>query len=141
MPVLEISDGLELSPNHVYINPPGVRVTLRQRVLHLAPPHTSPGPPRLIDDFLQSLAQAVPGWAMGVILSGSGSDGSRGLAAIHKAGGTTLVQDPASAHFDGMPRSAIASGCVEHILSPEAIAGTLAQLANQPTAPVSAGSG
>jgi len=130
MPVLTIADGLALAPNHVYINPPGVRVTLERMTLHLAAPPATRGAPRLIDDFFQSLAQAVPGWAMGVILSGSGSDGTRGLAAIHKAGGATLVQEPASAHFDSMPRSAIASGWVDHILSPEAIAGTLAQLAN-----------
>jgi two-component system CheB/CheR fusion protein len=133
MPVLEITDGLELAPNYVYINPPGVRVTLAQGALHLASPDASPGPPRLIDDFLRSLAQAMPNLAIGVVLSGSGSDGTRGLKAIHEAGGVTLAQAPDTAHFDSMPRSAIASGCVEHILSPEAIAGTLAQLANQPT--------
>jgi two-component system CheB/CheR fusion protein len=137
MPVVQITDGLELLPDHVYINPPGMRVTLAQGVLLLTPPDGSPGPPRLIDDFLQSLAQAVPGWAVGVVLSGSGSDGTRGLQAIHKAGGTTLAQAPATAHFDSMPQSAIASGCVEHVLSPEAIAGTLAQLANQSAQPPS----
>lgn len=145
MPVLEIADGLALAPNHVYINPPGVRVTLSQGTLRLAPPDASPGPPRLIDDFLRSLAQAVPGGAIGVVLSGSGSDGTRGLQAIHRAGGATMAQEPATAHFDSMPRSAIAAGCVDHVLSPEAIAGTLAQLAHPSTllltAPAAEGEG
>jgi two-component system CheB/CheR fusion protein len=130
MPVLEATEGLELTPDHVYVSPPGVCLTLSQGVLHLAPRKAQRQRLRIIDDFLISLAKAAPGRAIGVILSGTGADGTRGLQAIHAAGGTTLVQEPASAHFDGMPWSAIAAGCVDHILSPEAIAGTLAQLAN-----------
>ncbi|RYZ41023.1 MAG: PAS domain-containing protein [Myxococcaceae bacterium] len=130
MPVLEASEGLTLTPDHVYVNPPGVSLTLGQGALHLGPPASSTQGLRLIDDFLTSLSEQAPGRAIGVVLSGTGSDGTRGLQAVHEAGGTTLVQEPTSAHFDGMPRSAIASGFVDHILPPEGIAVTLAQLAN-----------
>jgi two-component system CheB/CheR fusion protein len=135
MPVLEITDGLPLAPDHVYINPPGASVGLAQGVLHLGKLESFKGQPRLIDNFLLSLAREAPGRAMGVILSGTGSDGTLGLRAIHEAGGTTLVQAPASALFDGMPRSALENDFVDYVLSPDAIAGTLALLANQPSPP------
>ncbi|KFE66791.1 chemotaxis protein CheB [Hyalangium minutum] len=130
MPVLEATDGLDLEPNHVYVSPPGVGITFAQGALRLKA-RRAPGQRRhLIDNFLTSLAQASPGRAIGVILSGTGTDGTQGLQAIHAAGGTTLVQEPASADFDGMPWSAIAAGCVDHVLPPEGIAEVLAQLAN-----------
>ncbi|WP_224362095.1 chemotaxis protein CheB [Hyalangium versicolor] len=135
IPVLEATDGLPLAPDHIYVSPPGVRLTIEQGTLHLDKRQTAQQRLRLIDDFLISLAESAPGRAIGVILSGTGSDGTRGLKAIHEAGGTTLVQEPTSAHFDGMPLSAIASGCADHILPPDAIAGTLAQLANLATLP------
>ncbi|RKH29341.1 PAS domain-containing protein [Corallococcus sicarius] len=130
MPVLEASEGLTLTPDHLYVNPPGVSLTLEHGALHLGPPQDSSQGLRLIDDFLASLAEQTPGRAIGVILSGTGSDGTQGLRAVREAGGTTLVQEPTSAHFDGMPRSAIAAGCVDHILPPEGMAVTLAQLAH-----------
>ncbi|RKH17979.1 PAS domain-containing protein [Corallococcus sp. CA047B] len=130
MPVLEATDGLTLTPDHIYVNPPGVSLTLEHGSLRLGPPASSAQGLRLIDDFLTSLSEQVPGRAIGVVLSGTGSDGTRGLQAVHEAGGATLVQEPTSAHFDGMPRSAIAAGFVDHVLPPEGIAITLAQLAN-----------
>jgi len=141
MPVLEASEGLELEPDHVYVCPPGVSITFARGALHLQERRAPRQRMQLIDDFLISLAEATPGRAIGVILSGTGADGTRGLQAIHAAGGTTLVQEPASAGFDGMPWSAIAAGCVDHVLPPEGIAGALAQLAHVtapppgPTAP------
>jgi two-component system, chemotaxis family, CheB/CheR fusion protein len=135
MPVLEAAEGLELEPDHVYVSPPGVGITFAREALHLHKREAPRQRLRLIDDFLSSLAEATPGRAIGVILSGTGADGTRGLQAIHKAGGTTLVQEPASASFDGMPWSAIASGCVDHVLPPEGIAGALAQIANVPAHP------
>ncbi|RKH57129.1 chemotaxis protein CheB [Corallococcus aberystwythensis] len=130
MPVVEASEGLTLTPDHLYVNPSGVSLTLERGALHLGPPHSSQQGLRLIDDFLASLAEQAPGRAIGVILSGTGSDGTRGLQAVREAGGTTLAQEPTSAHFDGMPRSAIAAGCVDHILPPEGMAEALAQLAH-----------
>ncbi|RYZ44344.1 MAG: chemotaxis protein CheB, partial [Myxococcaceae bacterium] len=78
MPVLEVTDGLTLTPDHVYVNPPGVSLTLDHGTLRLGPPASSAQGLRLIDDFLASLAEQAPGRAMGVILSGTGSDGTRG---------------------------------------------------------------
>jgi two-component system CheB/CheR fusion protein len=130
MPVLEATEGLKPEPNHVYVSPPGVCITFARGTLHLQARRAPRQRAQLIDDFLSSLAEAAPGRAMGVILSGTGTDGTRGLQAIHAAGGTTLVQEPASADFDGMPWSAIAAGCVDHVLPLEGIAEALAQLAS-----------
>jgi two-component system CheB/CheR fusion protein len=74
-----------------------------------------------IDFFLRSLAAAAPGQAIGVILSGTGSDGTIGLRDIKAAGGVTIAQDPATAEHDGMPRSAIAAGATDHVLAPDQI--------------------
>jgi two-component system CheB/CheR fusion protein len=133
MPVLEAREGLSLTPNHVYVTPPGVRLTVEQGSLHVGARASRPrGPLRIIDDLLASLAKSAPGRAIGIILSGTGSDGTRGLQAIHDAGGTTFAQEPNSCAFDGMPLSAINAGCVDHVLPPEAIARKLAGLAPSP---------
>ncbi|QRN96465.1 PAS domain-containing protein [Archangium violaceum] len=132
MPVLEAREGLALAPDHVYVSPPGVRLTLARGTLHLSRRQRPQGKLRLIDDFLGSLAESAPGRALGVILSGTGSDGTDGLRAIRSAGGTTFAQEPSSARFDLMPRSAMEAGVVDHVLSPEGIAGALAQLAHAP---------
>ncbi|MFL5352555.1 chemotaxis protein CheB [Archangium sp.] len=130
MPVLEAREGLTLSPDHVYVTPPGVRLTVEQDSLHIGARTSRPhGSLRLIDDLLLSLAKLAPGRAIGIILSGSGSDGTRGLEAIRDAGGTTFAQEPASCAFDAMPLSAINAGCVDHVLVPEDIARNLAGLA------------
>ena len=133
MPVLEAREGLSLTPNHVYVTPPGVRLTVEQGSLHVGARAPRPrGPLRIIDDLLASLAKWAAGRAIGIILSGTGSDGTRGLQAIHDAGGTTFAQEPNSSAFDGMPLSAINAGCVDHVLPPEAIARKLAGLAPPP---------
>ena len=133
MPVLEAREGLALTPDHVYVTPPGVRLTIKHDSLHVgARPSRPRGPLRLIDDFLLSLAKSASGRAIGIILSGTGSDGTRGLQAIRDAGGTTFAQEPGSSAFDSMPLSAINAGCVDHVLSPEEIARKLAGLAPPP---------
>jgi two-component system CheB/CheR fusion protein len=81
-----------------------------------------------IDEFFASLAIAFEVQAIGVVLSGTGSDGARGVRAIHAAGGCTLAQDPAEAKYDGMPRAAIESGCVDFVVKVEDLAGQLARL-------------
>ncbi|AKI99786.1 Chemotaxis protein methyltransferase CheR [Archangium gephyra] len=134
MPVLEARDGLALTPDHVYVNPPGIRLTLERDTLHLGKARSLRGKPRIIDELLGSLAESAPGRAIGVILSGTGTDGTRGLRAIRGAGGTTFAQEPASAGFDAMPRSAIDAGGVDHVLPPEGIAAALLRLAHGPRA-------
>jgi two-component system CheB/CheR fusion protein len=136
MPVLEAREGLALTPDHVYVSPPGLRLTLERDTLHLGRTRAPRGRPRIIDECLGSLAESAPGRAIGVILSGTGTDGTRGLQAIRSAGGTTFAQEPASAGFDAMPRSAIDAGCVDHVLPPDGIAAALARLAHGPRAPL-----
>ena len=131
MPVLDAKDQTRVEPNHVYVIPPNFEMTVAEGVLHLA--HT--GEHRMvrttIDTFLRSLANDLGNYAIGVILSGTASDGTIGLAAIKGEGGITFAQDN-SAKYDGMPASAIAAGCVDMVLSPEAIAKELTRIAQHP---------
>jgi two-component system CheB/CheR fusion protein len=127
-PVLEAREGLRLQPHHIYVGPPGLRVTLDQGTLRLGSTRASKGQPQLIDELLGSLALEWSSQAVGVVLSGTGVDGTQGLRAIKDAGGTTFAQEPDSAHFGAMPRSAISAGCVDHVLRPEDIAIALAGL-------------
>jgi two-component system CheB/CheR fusion protein len=132
MPVVEASDGLTVEPNHVYVIPPDTNLGILHGSLHLMPrgnPHKQHLP---VDYFLRSLAEDQGARAIGVILSGTASDGALGLKAVKAEGGITLAQDPASAKYDGMPRSAIATGGVDLILSVEGIARELARLAGHP---------
>jgi two-component system CheB/CheR fusion protein len=129
MPVHEVENGTELAPNHVYVIPPNAAMTILGPRLALKPREISG---RGIDSFLRSLAAGRNCRSMAAILSGTGSDGALGVQAISAEGGVVLAQDPASAKFDGMPRSAIATGCVDFILSPEGIAAELARLAREP---------
>ena len=113
MQVLEATDALRIEPNVVYVIPPNQELTLAGGLLHLAEP-TQPRGMRLpIDVFLSSLARDQGDRSIGVVLSGMGADGSLGLQAIKSQGGLTLAQSPASAQFDSMPQSAIATGCVD----------------------------
>jgi two-component system CheB/CheR fusion protein len=131
MPVLDARDQTRVEPNHVYVIPPNYEMTIADGVLHLA--HT--GEQRMvrttIDTFLRSLAHDLGNYAIGVILSGTASDGTIGLTAIKGEGGLTFAQDN-SAKYDGMPASAIAAGCVDLVLSPEAIAKELMRIAQHP---------
>jgi two-component system CheB/CheR fusion protein len=127
-PVLEAREGLAVQRHHVYVGPPGLRLTLEQGTLRLGATQSAKGQPQLIDELLGSLARECSSRAVGVVLSGTGVDGTRGLQAIKKAGGTTFAQEPGSALFGDMPRSAISTGCVDHVLRPEAIAHALARL-------------
>jgi two-component system CheB/CheR fusion protein len=97
--------------------------------------------PVSVDVLLQSLAEEQGYNAIGVILSGSGSDGARGMEAIKGAGGITFAQDPASARFASMPKSAIETGCVDFILAPPAIARELTRIGRHPYMNGGAGEG
>lgn len=135
MPVRVVEDGLPIEPNRVYLIPPGTIMRIASERFHLTPKH-----PHLltlpIDIFLNSLADAVGPRAIGVILSGTGSDGTRGAAAINAAGGLLLAQEPQDAKFDGMPSSVIATGLVDAVLRADALGERLvAHIRNLPPPP------
>jgi two-component system CheB/CheR fusion protein len=132
MPVSEARNNLPLEPNRVYVVPPNRTIALSARRLKVSPRRGSREVHRPIDHFLESLAEEEGVRAIGVILSGSGSDGTRGLIAVKAAGGMTFAQDEASAQFHSMPASAIAAGCVDFVLPPEQIASELARVAGHP---------
>ena len=118
MMVLQVEDGMTVFPNCAYIVPPGRDMALLDGRLHLLEPSTTRGQRMPIDFFFRSLAQELGGRAIGVVLSGTGSDGTQGLRSIKTAGGMVIAQSPASAEFDGMPRSAIDAGVVDYELPP-----------------------
>src|SRR5450432_1247660 len=105
--VITITDGMTVEPNHVYVIPPGVDLAILHGILHLMAPPLTRGPRLPIDYFFRSLAADQGESAVGVILSGTGTDGCLGLKAIKAEGGMTFVQDPTTAKYDGMPRSAL----------------------------------
>jgi two-component system CheB/CheR fusion protein len=132
MPVVQVQDGMRVEPDHVYVIPPNREMTIEHWVLHLRErePHRSAN--TTIDTFLRSLAVGHGSDAIGVILSGTASDGTLGLAAIKGEAGITFAQEPSSAKYDGMPASAIASGCVDFILPPGQIAREIARIRHHP---------
>jgi two-component system CheB/CheR fusion protein len=113
MKVIQVKDRTLVLPNCVYVIPPNKDMSILHGVLHLLEPTTPRGLRLPIDFFLRSLAQDRQEHSIGVILSGMGSDGTLGLRAIKEKGGVVLVQDPATAKFAGMPRSAIDSGLAD----------------------------
>jgi two-component system CheB/CheR fusion protein len=129
LPVIEAVDGQAPVPDTIYITPPNRNVVLRDGILQLiqSPREISPKPS--VNLFLSSLAEERKEDAIGIILSGTGSDGSSGIRAIKASGGFSFAQDPKTARYDGMPQSAIDTGCVDWIQSPEEIAAELARLA------------
>ena len=128
MPVLEATNGTTVKPNHVYVIPPNVNMGINRRRLQLTPRAAAPGLHTPIDFFMRSLAEERNNRSIGVVLSGTASDGTRGLAAIKAEGGITFAQDEQSAKYPGMPHSAVASGCVDFVLAPEKIARELARI-------------
>lgn len=121
MKVAEVKDGVEVKPNCVYIIPPNKDLRIFNRKLELYKPNETRATRRTIDSFFHSLAADLKEYAIGVILSGTGTEGTFGLREIKAEGGMTIVQDPATAQFAGMPESAIASKNADYILAPEKI--------------------
>ncbi|MFT2009833.1 chemotaxis protein CheB [Pontibacter sp. 13R65] len=121
MQVQEAEDNMRTKPNCVYVLPSGKQLTLKGGRLRLADKTRTKEPNFAIDVFYESLARDRGRYAIGVILSGTGTDGTKGAKAIKAAGGMVVVQDPGSAKFDGMPRSAIDAGLGDFVLSPEQI--------------------
>jgi two-component system CheB/CheR fusion protein len=132
MPVREATDGVRVERNHIYVIPPNAELTMAGRVLKLSPRGEIAGPHMPIDLFLRSLARDCGSSAIGVILSGAGSDGSLGLQAVKEAGGVTFAQDPASAEFASMPQAADGSTHADFVLPPAGIAAELARIARNP---------
>ena len=133
MKVLQVKDRLPVQPDCVYVIPPNQDLSILHGVLHLLAPAAPRGLRLPIDFFLRSLAADLGPRAVGVILSGMGSDGTLGLAAIKEKGGAVFVQTPASAKFDAMPRSAIDAGLADVVAPAEELAGKLtAYLARAP---------
>ena len=118
LPVLRIDDGLRLRPATVYVAPPGYQVHMARGKLHLADLVGTPPPHLPIDAFFGSIAGNFDGAAIGVVLSGMGSDGTQGLRVLRAAGGAGFVQAPESAQFDSMPRSALRAGVADVVAAP-----------------------
>lgn len=136
MRVQTVEDGMEVMANNVYVIPPNTFMSLVDGHLRLAPRSLSNIDNSVIDYFLATLASVYKNNAIGVILSGTASDGTLGLKAIKAEGGITFAQDE-TAEFSGMPRSAADSGFVDFRLSPEEIADELAKLVKMPYTNVS----
>ncbi len=116
MTVAQASEGMPIVPDHLYVIPPGRYLSVAAGALHVSQPEARHGARLPFDHLLTTLAPAYGRCAICVILSGTGADGCLGLRAVKQHGGMVLAQDPAEAGYDGMPRSAIATGLVDHVL-------------------------
>lgn len=128
IPVIEISDNVKVSPNNIYVIPSNKMLIATDGVLKLSPREATNRINLPIDLFFSSLAEIHQAHAIGVVLSGTGSDGTAGLKNIRDNGGLTLVQDPSTSSYDGMPQSAINAGVVDFIMAPEKISEKLMEL-------------
>jgi two-component system, chemotaxis family, CheB/CheR fusion protein len=132
MTIHNVKNNTRLDTNAIYILPTTFDITIEKNSLNLRKRTTENSPQFNIDVFFNSLAQERKTKAIGVVLSGVGSDGTIGLKSIRSEGGVTLVQDPKTARFDGMPRSAIASAVADYVLPPEAIAVEIKRISKHP---------
>ena len=130
MPVIELAETTKPRPNTVYVQPPNKCVIVKDGALKLV--RRTQQLNLAIDHFFESLAEERGSLAIGVILSGTGTDGTHGLRAIKAAGGLTFAQSEASAKFDAMPRSAIRAGFVDVALPPRDIAQEIRRVADHP---------
>lgn len=129
LPIHEVENNMPVESGAIYLIPPGKVMRIRDQTLRLTDKPAGHDVHNLpIDIFLRSLADEQAERAVAVILSGTGSDGTRGLRAIKEAGGLVLVQSPETAKFDGMPNSAIATGLIDAVLPVEHLAGELMRL-------------
>src|SRR5450759_4605742 len=130
MPVELISERLDIQPNHVFIIPEKRDLHILNDEFRLKPISKPRGWPDVITVFLRSLTKHWDGKLIAVIVSGYDGDGAEALCGIKKAGGITIAQKPDTAAHSDMPKSAIASGCIDFILSPEDIAKEIKRIAN-----------
>jgi two-component system CheB/CheR fusion protein len=132
MPVHEATEGMPVAANQVYVIPPGTNMAIESGRLRLTPRGDRPGLHLPLDFFFRSLVDDRHARAIGVVLSGTGSDGTLGLSEIKAAAGLTFAQNEESARYSGMPMSAVRSGTVDFILTPEEIARELARIGRHP---------
>jgi two-component system CheB/CheR fusion protein len=127
MPVVQATDDLLIEPNHVYVIPPKQYLAMSGDKLRLSAPVERRGMRVPVDFFFRSLAEDQQERAIGILLSGTGSDGTNGVREIKAAGGMVMVQAPETTTWEGMPRSAIATGVVDHILPIEKMPAVLSK--------------
>ena len=132
VPVDEVKSGTEIKPNRVYVIPPDAFMAMKDGAFVLTPREKQSGQHLSVNFFMRSLAEERGSAAIGVILSGTGADGTLGLESIKAEGGITFVQDPATAKYDGMPRAAIDSGCADFVLPTPEIAKELRRIQHHP---------
>lgn len=131
--VVDVSDGMELRCNIIHVTPPATDVLISDGHLNLrASQSTGISPKPSVDRLFKSLADQIGDRAVGIVLSGTGSDGAYGIQAIRGAGGITIAQDDRSAKYDGMPVSAVETGCIDLVLSPIQIGTHLAKILEKP---------
>lgn len=128
IPVLEITHNITLEADHIYIVPPNKLLLAKDGILQLSPRPPKETISRPIDFFFKSIAEVHENESVGIVLSGTGTDGTLGLKAIKEVGGITFAQSPQSAGFDGMPQSAIDADVVDFILDPEEMPSQLFQM-------------
>ncbi|GAX59503.1 methylase of chemotaxis methyl-accepting proteins [Candidatus Scalindua japonica] len=132
MKIFEIKDGMKVDPNSIYLNPPDNDVAIMSGTLQLIEPLKSHALRLPIDSFFRSLSEDQGKMAIGIVLSGTGTDGTLGLKAIKSEGGMAMVQDEGQAKYDSMPRSAINTGLVDYILPVEKMPDELARYVKHP---------
>ncbi|HKC52970.1 MAG TPA: chemotaxis protein CheB [Myxococcota bacterium] len=132
LPVIQVSEGVRLERDHVYVIPPNAQLGLNEGQLHLSPRATDKSQYTPIDFFFRSLAESVRDRSIAIVLSGTASDGAQGIREVKAAGGITIAQRPETAKYDGMPRAAMATGMVDLTLSPREIAAALVEIAHHP---------
>ncbi|MBF0369362.1 MAG: PAS domain-containing protein [Magnetococcales bacterium] len=133
LPVVQVTDGMPLEPDKIFITPPNSDIEIKQSVLYLKPTSNPVGPKPSIDNFFSSLAEDQEQNAIGVILSGTGSDGSMGIRSIKAHGGFCVVQDPKTSKYNGMPLAALETNLVDVVLPPDQIGTHLAEMIQFPT--------
>lgn len=132
IPVCEVEDGLRVQANQIYVIPPNRFLTIKDAVLHLSDVPATRRSETAIDTFLVSLANDQQEYAIGVVLSGTGTSGSQGLKEIKLVGGMVMAQLPTSAEFDQMPQSAIGTGLMDYVLPPEEMPAAIIRYVHEP---------
>ena len=125
IPVQIVQDGMQIEPDNVYVIPPGTTMTMKNQVLILGPKDKTLKP---IDTFFISLAENLKTQSIGIVLSGTGSDGTEGLKAVKSQGGITFAQTPNSAQYPDMPQNAISADATDFVLTPDKIASELQRI-------------
>lgn len=130
--VVQVKDGMPIQPDRLHVVPPDVQMGIVDGKLRLTPRPVDASRHKPVDFFFRALAAYAQSRAIGVVLSGTDGDGSIGIREIKEAGGITIAQEPSSARYDGMPRSAIATGMIDLVLSPDSIAEEISRIALHP---------